>query len=357
MEYIYYNELFTHGEKEYKSEKGEVYYKGCDLKLTVDHELSRKAYGLIKGESDGSITVIDKDGAVKCMVSSQTFNINTIETDYNEVASKSGALMNPAKDYLGPPGSVLKPIIGEILIDYGLGDSFKINDQGSIVLESGERIRNAGSYSHGVVGLGEAMRVSSNVYFISAAKHLESELINERYDEFCIGKDISTDFGDISSRKTSPNSEYELAMNAIGQNVDLSTVHLAMIMQGITTGEILRPYIVDKILQDGKTKKRGKRELLNRTSAADSSINNMKAILAECAVSYGLTNDACGKTILAKTGTAEIETELGKMNNATMLVAFPADSPRYFIAIQTRGTESSGKNLADTAIELVKQIE
>ncbi|MDO4485536.1 MAG: penicillin-binding transpeptidase domain-containing protein [Bacillota bacterium] len=356
LEYLYYNELYSHGKKEYKNNKDEVYYKGCDLKLTVDHELTRKAYGLIKGEPDASITVLDKDGAVKCMVSSQTFNINTIETDYNEVASKSGALMNPAKDYLVPPGSVLKPVIGETIIDYGVGNSFKVKDQGETVLKSGERIRNAGSSSYGEIGLEKALIVSSNVYFISAAEYLGSDLIDERYDELYLGKKISTDFGVISSMRTSPENEYELAMNAIGQNIGLSTVHLAMIMQGIVTGEISKPYIVDKVIQDGMIKRQGKKELFGKTSAARSSIDYMNDILTECAISYGLTNEACGIKILAKTGTAEVESESGKKNIATMLLAFPADNPQYFVAIQSRNTESWGKNLSDTAIELVKYI-
>lgn len=355
LEYLYYDELYSHGEKEYESKDGETYYKANDIKLTIDHDLSKKAYGLIKDKSDASIVVLDKKGAVKCMVSSKSFNIKNVNTEYADYSD--GDLLNPAKDYLTPCGSVLKPVIGEIITDYGINDEFVVNDNGSITLDSGEKVRNAGGKSYGKIMLRQAMKVSSNVFFISAVKYIGADILNERYREMYIGENIETDFGRIKSTGTDPDTEYELAMNTIGQNMGISTIHLAVITKAVTTGEIVRPYMINEIVTDeGKLVKRGKKEVIANTSASKDSIDHINGILKECAETYGITRKTAGVEVLAKTGTAEVETESGGSNIATMILAFPADDPEYFAAIQSRNTDQYGKGLKDIAVSLIKEI-
>lgn len=356
LEYLYYDELYSHGEEKYESKEGEIYYRGDNIELTIDHELSKKAYGLIKEKPDASIVVIDKDGAVRCMVSSKSFNIESINGDYTNY--NDGDLLNPAKDYLAPCGSVIKPIIGEVITDYGVNDELVVNDEGAITLDSGETIRNAEGKSYGKIMLKKAMRVSSNVFFISAAKYMGADILNERYGEMCIGENIETDFGRIKSTRIEPDSEYELAMNAIGQNMGVSTVHLAMVTQAVTTGEVNRPYMVEKIVTDtGEVIKRGKKKVIANTSASQDTMAHVNDILKECADTYGITGKTAGIEVLAKTGTAEVETESGGRNIATMILAFPADAPEYFVTIQSRNTEQHGRDLKDIAISLIKEID
>lgn len=355
LEYWYNDELYSHGEKEYEDDKGELYYKGSDMWLTIDNSLQEKAFELIKDEEDASIVILDKNGAVKVMTSSNTFNINDIEMNYEEIVDREGTLLNPAKDYIYPPGSCLKPIIGTTLIDDGEED-YIVNDRGGITIESGETINNAGSVAHGSIQVDQAMKVSSNVFFISAAEELGANKIMGKYQEFKIGESFDTDFGNVSSTMNSLEDEYDLAMAAIGQNAGISTVQLAMIMNGVTTGEMLKPYIVKKMIKDDKVVSIGNKMVLSKTSFKDESISKMNDILNSTAVSYGLTEDVCGVKVLAKTGTAEVETDDGTQNVATLLVAVPADNPKYFMAIQSRHTDKWGKSFVGVAHELIKLL-
>jgi len=292
------------------------------------------------------------------MVSSKNFNVDSVEDRYDELVSEDGALMNPAKDYLFACGSVLKPVIGEVLLDNGK-ENYTVNDTGMITIEgSGETIRNAGYAVHGNINLDYAMKVSSNVFFISAANEIGTDEMNSRYKELKIGEIINTDFGKISSQMTlRPNSNYDLAYAAIGQNVQISTIHLAMIMKGITTGEVVTPYMVKKIIKDDTVTRSGVKEVLTKTSASATTINKMKSILHNCAESYGLSEEICGVEVMAKTGTAEVETKDGNKNIATLLIAFPVEDPQYFIAIQSRNTDEWGKSLTDIGVELIYSLQ
>lgn len=352
LEYIYQDDIFTHGDKKYKSHSGKTYYKGSNLHLTINHKLSKKAYALISKEPDASIVVLKGNGAIECMVSSKTFNVNTVTTNYADF--QPGDLMNPAKDYLSPCGSVLKPVVGELLTDYRLSDEFMVNDTGAITLDTGEIIHNADGTSYGKLTLRKAMVVSSNVFFISAAEQMGPDLIESRYQELRIGEKISTDFGTISSTSVEPDNTYNLAMNTLGQNVGLSTVHLAIILKAVTTGEVVRPFLIKELTKDENSIAYGKKDVLARTSASPDTRKAMNSILKDCANSYGLTPEHTGKQILAKTGTAEVKTASGKKNVATMLLAFPADNPEHFVVIQSRNTELRGRNLEDIAISLIK---
>jgi len=353
LEYIYYDELYGAGNKEYKDSNDETYYLGSDIHITIDHSLQKLSYDLISGQEDASIVVLDSTGRVKAMTSSNTFDINTVEDDYSEISSEEGSLMNPAKDYHLPCGSVLKPIIGQCLIERNA--DYTVFDKGSITLETGEVIRNAGSVAHGNLDLERAMKASSNVFFISAGKYLGGRLLEEKYNMFKIGDSFNTDFGEIASSKEPINNDYDLAMNAIGQHTYISTVHLASIMQAITTGTMKQPYMVEKIVQDGKVVKRGENTVLSDLSVSEETISHMNAILAQCAASYGLSQETCGVNVLAKTGTAEVETKEGPRTVATLLIALP--SQQYFIAIQSRNTEGKwGSDLSEIGASLIQYL-
>ena len=92
---------------------------GSDVTLTIDIELQQKIEQYItdinkpKAKSPTSVVIIDTNtGEILAMVSTPTYNLNTIRSDYgNLLNDKNMPLINRAINALYPAGSVVKPLI------------------------------------------------------------------------------------------------------------------------------------------------------------------------------------------------------------------------------------------------------
>lgn len=93
---------------------------GSDVTLTIDIDLQQRIEQYItnpnynpNAKSPTSIVIIDTNtGQILAMVSTPTYNLNTIRFDYSKLINdKNHPLINRAINALYPPGSVVKPLI------------------------------------------------------------------------------------------------------------------------------------------------------------------------------------------------------------------------------------------------------
>ncbi len=337
MESVWKDVLFAHGKK-YEDDKGDVFYRGGDVTLTLDHTLQMRACELLQPYGDAALVVMDQNGEVLVMAESNTFDIRNIGTEYESLKEKDGVLLNSCIQSRLPVGSVLKPVWAQLLLQKGYG-MFTVYDTGMTAVD-GVRIRNSGGAAYGTIGMREALVYSSNVYFAEAAQHLGSSCVHQGLERF--GAD---------NLLTEQNC---LAMTAIGQDVLASPLQLTALVKAETTGEVIQPYYVSKIAKDGNVMENEKK--LMRTTGIDE-VNRVlvNTYMQAAAESYGLTYETCGTAVCAKTGTAEYEVEGQRKHIATITAAWPADSPAYFMTVQLRNTDQYGSSLAETAAVMIRE--
>lgn len=350
IQHTYAKELFTHGKKRYKRKDGEYYYKGGNLVLTIDSRLQEQAFQLIQKYEEATLTLVNDKGAIKAMASTPSFDINTLNREYNTLVKKSGSLVNPAMTP-APVGSVLKPVIAQILVD--LGYDFTIDDRGYAHMDH-KTIQNSQGIAYGKLNLSRALEVSSNQFFIEAAEYLGKNSIISRFRELAIGANLRVDFGMTRSRMGECKSKYDLARIVIGQDVEISPLQLTMVAKAIVTGEIKTPFLINSVEKDGKSIQKTKQGMLQgKTSAAPETIKSVNGMMVSCAESYGLSEESCGTKVIAKTGTAELSN--GK-NIAVLMTAWPEVHPQYYMVIQVRNEQLFGKDLVGIAKPMIRRL-
>lgn len=87
---------------------------GNDVHLTLNIDYQQAAYEAL-GNRKGAVVILNrKTGEVLAMVSRPMFNPNTIDEDWDNLrVDENSPLLNRASQGLYPPGSVIKPMIGD----------------------------------------------------------------------------------------------------------------------------------------------------------------------------------------------------------------------------------------------------
>ena len=331
---IQYRDKLYDGEVEHKMSDGEIFYCGTDLYLTVNDTLQKKISRDIDGYPEASVVVMDDDGQIKAFVSSNEMSMDIL--NQNIASFHNGELINNNLES-SACGSVLNPIVAELLIENGKNP--QITDKGYIEID-GATIRNAGGVAYGKIDLEDALIYSSNQYFIQAALSLGALQIEEGFEQFGIGSSLKTGFCEVNSYARSPKSDYALANYVMGQDVLISPLQLVQVMQGIVTGEMAEPYIVKAVSKDGNKEQCDVKKEKKTVYIDDQARNKVCKMLKKCAASYGLNE--VDDSVMAKTGTAE---NGDGSQNALLMASWKSDK-RYYAVVRVRNTEMYGKDLA-----------
>ncbi|MDP3710259.1 MAG: penicillin-binding protein 2 [bacterium] len=155
--------------------------EGSSMKLTIDGEMQKLAYDLLKhytgGKSGGSVIALDpRDGSIKALVSFPGFNSN--ELGYNISQKEFEKIINdPLKPLFNraiagefPSGSIIKPFTAVAALQEKLIDpEKKIYDQGFIEIPNPYRPGEGHIFKdwrpHGWINFYDAVALSANVYF------------------------------------------------------------------------------------------------------------------------------------------------------------------------------------------------
>ena len=334
LEAKYKDQLYD-GDVEHKLSNGEIYYCGTDLHLTINDSLQQKAVQYINDYPEASIVVMDDDGQIKAFASSKEMTMDSMSQ--NIESFHNGELINNNLE-CAPCGSVLKPIIAELMLENN--KNLKITDKGYITVD-GIKIKNAKGTSFGKIGMEEALVHSSNQYFVRAALDLGSSEVEAGFAQFGIGSSLNTDFGDVACYVQSPKSDYALARCAIGQDVSISPLQLAQVMQGIVTGNMAKPYIVKSVSKDGELKSCKVEKNKTKTSIDKDNRTKVCKMLEKCSISYKLSKTE--DHVMAKTGTSQ---NGDGTQNAVIMASWTSDK-RYYAVVRVRNTEMYGRNLVD----------
>ncbi|NQU04574.1 MAG: penicillin-binding protein 2 [Calditrichaeota bacterium] len=240
---------------------------GWDIHLNIDAELQRYAYELMDGR-DGSVVAIDpRNGEVLVLLSLPVYDPSVFagvlpQDVWDALQFDPGhPLLNRAVQGTYPPGSTFKMAILAAALEEGVADSHtRITCGGGMQL--GRRwFKCWKSGGHGSVGQYKAIQQSCDVFFYNMGLGLGADRMAKYCKMFGFGMRTGIDM-DSEVTGISPSSRYldkkygkgkwtrgQLLNISIGQgDVLVTPVQLAVFTAAISTGELVQPQLVNRII-------------------------------------------------------------------------------------------------------------
>jgi penicillin-binding protein 2 len=239
-------------------------------------------------------------------------------------------------------GSVFKPVVAAAALESGISEKFEYNCTGSVVY-NGVTFHCHKKDGHGLIDMNDAVANSCNTYFIELALKTGAENIVDIASDFGFGHKFFLADGIESSKGILPStddldSKAAIANLSFGQGTLLATpLQICSLMATIARGGVyVEPYLIEgECDEDGFFTRIYRYEEKKRVM----SIGTSKKIMGflEAVVENGSGRRAksncvsvAGKTATAQTGKSRNGEEI---YNAWFAGCFPADNPKYAIAI------------------------
>ena len=313
-----------------------VRHKGYSLSLTLNDELQRFAYSLTEGTRAGIVVLKRHSGEIRALTSTyeEDFDLSG-EPDGERLARYNNAY-EPVwlPEYLNAyaPGSCQKVFSSAVAFESGMG-GYTIDDTGSIKYGKDE-IQNFGGYIYGYdLDITDAFCVSANTYFASLFNDMEVGKIRKRASALLLNGSITTDFGTVrNSFSFGDYSKHEIGLLGIGQMNELSSVGLAMMVQGCIDNEVYCPHVLKSLCV---TKGSGELKDISKTEEkviasgifSNDTCSRVRKLMETAARSenYLLDDSILG----AKSGTADVKINDEDTNRAS-LVAY---NEKYIVVV------------------------
>lgn len=335
--------------------------KGLNIRLTIDDQLQKLCYELVKDRRK-SIAILSKhSGEVLALAGSyeEPFTLSGKVTP-EQLESYSSAY-EPVwlPEYLNEyhTGSVMKIYTSAVACDTGLA-GFTVEDTG-VAFFNGKAIYNAYETRTKTENMTSAFINSSNVYFSTLAVRLGADTLKEYIGRFRMNCDIQTDFGTIrnSSGLKKRTHDYDIASFGYGQGGYYSTVSMAMMAQAALTGRQYRPHIIESAFyydENGEefTVRETEEEIISDNIISPEACRSVEYLMKAAANDGGFP-DSSG----VKTGTAQIVFDGRSANRATMIATC---CDKFIIAISEisgEGEELYGSSHSSTIKQIIGVLE
>lgn len=338
---------------------------GADLVLTLDRDVQYLVEEVLAqavadtGANGGTIIVMNPNtGDILAMASYPPLDPNNIPLD------DAQALRNPAISDIYEPGSVMKVITVAAALERGaITPDWVYNDQGSYNV--GNRV--IMNWDRQPYGLVDVTSILVNSLNIGAAKIAVEQLGLDGFyammSAFGFGQLTRVDLdgeqpGILRTPGDSLWSESDLGANSYGQGVSVTPLQMLNSFNVIANGGLLiQPRIVSQVIR-GQEVTTIEPVVLRRVISEETARTVTQMMVA--AVEVGLDESAQlpGYTVAGKTGTAEIPSIEGYLNNATNVtfIGFmPADAPTVSVLIKL-DQPSSGTFASQTAAPVFRRL-
>lgn len=315
---------------------GSGVYNGHDVVLTIEPRvqsfLENMLSGLVeqhKAESAGVVVVDPQTGAVIAMAGKPDFDPNTYGDTEN-----SSYFKNPIVSSIFEMGSVFKPLTMAAAIDAGVvSPSTTYFDHGFLVLNN-RRIANYDGKSRGLVDMQEVLSQSLNTGAVFVMQELGKEKFHDYLKNFGLDKKTGIDLpGEVEGHLSNLSSgrDIEYATASYGQGVAVSPLEFTMAISSLANeGDIMRPYVVEKIIVEGGTDSetipQKERSVLKPETAKE--VTRMLVKVVDEAL-LGGTVKSDHYSIAAKTGTAMLVKKEGGYYEDQYLHSFFGYAPAF----------------------------
>jgi cell division protein FtsI (penicillin-binding protein 3) len=253
------------------------------------------------------------------------------------------------------PGSTFKmATLTALLSDGYINVEDLVNCEGG-AKQFANRVMHDSHHGLGIMPIREAFAHSSNVGMASLAYRYYSTQ-PEKYVNHLIRLHLTSKTGiDLLGERrpaiTMPGTDYwsatSLPWMATGYGIQVAPLHTCMLYNAVANnGKMMKPYLVSAIRDYGKDVKVFAPTVLVEKIAPDSVIPQLKACAEEVVLSgTGKPIQSPFYKIAGKTGTAQVAdkgiTYKDKVYQGSFVGYFPADNPRYTIAVVIRTKPNS----------------
>nr|WP_072537460.1 penicillin-binding protein 2 [Anaerococcus mediterraneensis] len=329
---------------------------GYDLHLSVDQNIQNIVYNYLANYKSACVIMNPKTGEILAMVSTPTFNPNSLDNDWNNlIQNNDGRLINRATLGLYRPGSVFKIISAASIIDNKLDQTYE--DTGSEIVQ-GFEIKNYDNQVFGNLDLRNAFIYSVNTYFAKKSVDMGQEKLQATSEKFLFNKDYDFDLDKNNSKIPFKDlNKADLAMTGFGYGkTQVTPLHMAMITSAIANdGVMVSPRLVNKVTnKDGKIISESKTKNLSVVTSPETA-GTIRDMMVDV-VNKGTATEAFLQSvqIAGKTGTADKAD--GKID--AWFVGFaPAYDPKIAIALVIEDSQGTGGQVAaPIAREIMKSI-
>lgn len=287
---------------------------GEDIKLSIDSKLQKEVYDQMDKKKGASIAMDSTTGEVLAMVSSPSYDSNTMVTYKTKTIGKEweeneNACFDNRANNLYSPGSTMK------LITAAVGLENKVIDPNEKMKIDGLNWQNSSSWGNykvtrvkdvSSVNLYDAVVNSDNIYFADKAIKIGSENLIEGAKKFGLGAEIDFEYPMPNSQISNNgkiDSEILLGDTGYGQGEVLTTpLQLTMAYSSLANeGKIMAPRLVISENKQAKSYSDAiKKEYLDELQKDFSGvINDSDGSGYLCKIN--------GEDLAGKTGTAEIK--------------------------------------------------
>ncbi len=325
--------------------------RGEDVVLTVDATLQKAAWEALQGRR-GAIVVLDpRDGAVLAMVSSPSFDPNTVDARWGTLRqTEGGPLVNRAVQGLYPPGSAFKVITLAAALSEGTATpETMLEDSGFIVLQ-GTRITNFEGRACGRVTAVRALVYSCNVAFIRLGLQLGGPALLEFARRFGLGQSPPFNLP-AAAGHLPPASEVQgegVAQMAFGQgSLSVSPLQMALVAATFARdGAVPLPFLVREIR--APTGEAVQLHQPGSVQVIDPAVAQAvtEAMIGVVRRGTGRAARVRGVTVAGKTGTATVPQ--GR-SHAWFIGFAPAEAPRVVVAVVLEHGGVGGRTAAPAA--------
>lgn len=287
---------------------------GEDIKLSIDSKLQKEVYDQMDKKKGASIAMDSTTGEVLAMVSSPSYDSNTMVTYKTKTIGKEweeneNACFDNRANNLYSPGSTMK------LITAAVGLENKVIDPNEKMKIDGLNWQNSSSWGNykvtrvkdvSSVNLYDAVVNSDNIYFADKAIKIGSENLIEGAKKFGLGAEIDFEYPMPNSQISNNgkiDSEILLGDTGYGQGEVLTTpLQLAMAYSSLANeGKIMAPRLVISENKQAKSYSDAiKKEYLDELQKDFSGVINDSD-------GSGYLCKIDGVDLAGKTGTAEIK--------------------------------------------------
>ncbi len=284
---------------------------GADLFLTLDYniqfmaeELLEKAYQQYNIRS-GSITVMNpKTGEILALANFPSFDPNNFSQERDFTIFKNSVVQK-----MYEPGSIFKIFTLAAALDQNkINPETEYQDEGFIQI-GGYTLRNYNRRVFGKTNMVDVLERSINTGAVFAQRELGEEGFLDYFERFGFFEPTGVDlYGEVFSQNSELKKGYEVtfATASYGHGINLTPIQILRASSALVNdGRMVRPYIVERIVQGGGEIKA---ESVFSNSVISSQAANQITAMMVSTIENGFSKQAKipGYYIAGKTGTSQI---------------------------------------------------
>ena len=337
---------------------------GASVYLTIDNSVQffvEKAISKRTDKDSDSLSMIVADaktGKILAYATNPSFdpNIRNIKN-----------YMDPLASISFEPGSTMKIYTYMAALENGVYNGKATYKSGSFTTKDKTVIRDWNYYGWGTINYDKGFIYSSNTGVVNMMdKYMSADMLREYLLKLGFGSKTGIDVLMESSGKVAFKYETEIFNAAFGQGIMTTPIqHIKALTSIANNGELLKPYIVDRIVDANK-------EVIysnTRTSLGEVASKDTVAYIKNLMWHTINDKDGAGHSyylkgydIIGKTGTAQIAKTNGKGyltaakdHNRSVAIMFPKDDPKIIIyAVASRAENIN--NLSSAVKEVITNV-